>query len=148
MRQSEVVDLPSSFCHTIAVPGQCAFADASLLLAGIATEQGSDLPADFSDSSNLRTSSSNNPGFPSACSFVGGSIGDAKASLLGFPGGSQHRIFILLPQPDPQSNNQHWNEPGWRFYHATALASGVPSADMCFVAASTAKSAKRGHKVS
>ncbi len=132
VRQSDVVDLPSSFCHTHAVYGNCEAASSSELKGGPAAELASDLQSDLSPSSKAQSSSSNEPRLPSATSFFGHSISEAKASLLGTAAGSQHRSFILLPQPDPAHSNQNWSEPGWRFYHATALASGVPSADMCF----------------
>ena len=134
VRQSDVIDLPSSFCRTSAVSGRCEATVPSQLADGLVADPAPDMPADGSGPSSERTSSSDQQKVPSASSFVNVSIRDAKASLLGTAAGSQQRSFILLPQPDPAhtGNNQSWNEQGWRFYHAPALASGVPSADMCF----------------
>jgi hypothetical protein len=130
VRQSNVIDLPSSFSHIYTVSGQGEADVSSQVARGSAAVP--DLPEDLSGLSRERTSSSNLLRLPSTSSFVGGSISDAKASLLGDSAGSQRRSFILLPLPDPEHSNQYQSEPGWRFYHATALASGVPSADMCF----------------
>jgi hypothetical protein len=128
VRQSDEVDLPPNSCNTFAVPGQCS---ASLPKAGglVAAE-----PASALTTFSTCSSPSDESRLPTANRIVSGSICDAKVSFLGAAASGQHRSFILLPQPDPSHNSQHWAEQGWRFYHANALASGVPSADMCYQA--------------